>query len=127
ADLRSFLTFNLRSLCLFGIIVAIFMILFSAPAKVLVAQNPPQTRTAEPACLSGAAHVSTQGKTGALRFVGTDSGRPSQHPRPQEAVGSAEAASRAYLAACGSLFDIQNQANELRLKGIPDVDSARTV
>ena len=86
------------------------------------AQNP-QSRVAQDAtisarvrteCLaSGAARTALSRRTGTIRFVGTEAGRPIPHPRPADAAGSPETAARAYLENCGSLFGLRDHRNEL--------------
>src|SRR5690349_24857031 len=54
----------------------------------------------------GDARTVRSAATGALRFVGTDAGRPIAHPRPLDAAGSPDVAARSYLSVCGSLFGV---------------------
>src|SRR5262249_3201123 len=81
---------------------------------------------ADAGCLVSGAHVSRHLRTGAVRFIGTDPGRPVRHPRPQQALGSPGTSARAYFAACGALFGIQDESTELRLTSTDDIGQ-RTV
>ena len=62
---------------------------------------------------SGTARTSRQANTGSIRFIGTDAGRPIPHPSPLDAAASPETAARSYLAACGSILGLVDQASEL--------------
>ena len=64
--------------------------------------------------------------TGAIRFIGTE---PDVRypPAPDEAAASPEAAARAYLAVCGSLLGVVDQASELAATDSTRVDGVRTV
>jgi Zn-dependent metalloprotease len=75
----------------------------------------------------GQVRMSRHSKTGLVRFVGTEQGRPIRHPMLQGAVGSAEAAARAYFAACGSFYGVQDEGAELQLASTPEVGAQRTV
>ena len=79
-------------------------------------------------CL-GAAGVRTARhlKTGTIRFVGTEAGRPIRQPKAVAATASAEVAARSYLSACGSLFGLTDQANELSLMRSKAVGAGRSV
>ena len=100
--------------------------------------DDPQISPAQRAdCLAfGDARTARDSRTGALRFIGTEPGRPIPHPRPVEAARSPEAAARAYLAVCGSLFGLQSPsilpdsrdpANELRVRANTPIAGGRTI
>ena len=68
-------------------------------------------------CLaSGDARTSIHARTGLVRFIGTEPGRPIQHPRPRDAAASPESGARSYLSVCGSLFGLQDPTNELSIR-----------
>ena len=80
------------------------------------ARNPLISLRERIECLaSGAARTSRQANTGSIRFIGTDAGRPIPHPRPLDAAASPETAARAYLAVCGTLVGLADQATELAM------------
>ena len=54
-------------------------------------------------------------RTGAVRFVGTEPGRPITH-RAVPSGSSPETAARAYLEECGDLFGVARQADQLKTK-----------
>ncbi len=102
----------------------------------LRAQNPPPGALQDPRisfqqraeCFAfDDTRTSRQLRTGALRFIGTEPGRPIPNPVPVEAARSPEAAARAYLSACGSLFGLQDQAGDLTVTRIVPADARRTV
>ena len=79
-------------------------------------------------CLaSGDAHVSRHRRTGAVRYVGMDAGRSIVNPRPFDAASSPEAAARAYLSVCGSLFGVADQSSDLIVTKSETVDANRRV
>src|SRR5262249_13670137 len=118
-----------RSVWLVGLTFTTLITSFSSSPKILLAQNPATPAgSLEQTCLpSGNARVSRQRGNGPVRFIGTDLNRAIRHPRPQQALGAATAAARAYFAACGSLFNVQDEAGELRLIRSMDVDAQRSV
>jgi Fungalysin/Thermolysin Propeptide Motif len=102
----------------------------------LRAQNPPPGALQDPRisfqqraeCFAfDDTRTSRQLRTGALRFIGTEPGRPIPNPVPVEAARSPEAAARAYLSVCGSLFGLQDQAGDLTVTRIVPADARRTV
>ncbi len=102
----------------------------------LRAQNPLPVAGQDPGvsaqqltdCLaSGNARMARHAKTGVVRFVGSEPGRPIPNPSPAEAGRSPEAAARAYLSACGSLFGVTDQAGELTLSRATAADAGRSV
>jgi bacillolysin len=108
----------------------------TAPAPQFVAQDP-RSAVEQAGCLaSGDARTARHARTGALRFIGTEPGRPVPHPRPLDATGSPEAAARSYLAACGSLLGLREQSippaaadpgNQLRAIANQQAGGRRTV
>jgi bacillolysin len=116
--------------------VAVLLAVAGAYASAyLEAQGPGRAAAPDPlispqdrALCLGAAGVTTarQLRTGAVRFVGTQAGAPIPHPRGIGAGASPEAAARAYLDACGSLFGLV-QSSELTLMQSRTVDRGRSV
>jgi bacillolysin len=117
--------------------VAVLLAIAGAYASAyLEAQGPGRAAASDPlispqdrALCLGAVGVTTarQLRTGAVRFVGTQAGAPIPHPRRIGAGASPEAAARAYLDACGSLFGLVDEASELRLMRSRIVDGGRSV
>jgi Zn-dependent metalloprotease len=66
------------------------------------------------------------GYNGRARFVGSVAGRPIRPAAAAAAGASAEAAARAYLAACGSLFGLDDQS-ELTVRAERRIDAKRSV
>ena len=92
------------------------------------AQEPRITFQQRSACFAfDDTHTSRQLRTGAVRFIGTEPGRPIPNPSPAEAARSPEAAARAYLSVCGSLFDLQDSAADLTATRTVLADRGRTV
>jgi bacillolysin len=117
-------------------VVAALALALIVTSEYLRAQNPPQGVEQDPTispreraeCLAaGEARTSRAARTGAIRFIGTEAGRPIPHPRPLGAAASPEAAARAYLSACGSLFGLRDQAAELGLTRSAAAGGARSV
>lgn len=66
-------------------------------------------------------------KTGKVRFVGTEPGKPIRQPRVLPANASPQAAARAYFAECGSLFGIQDESVELDVKREKQIDRGNSM
>ncbi|HEX9441299.1 MAG TPA: hypothetical protein VF909_16560, partial [Roseiflexaceae bacterium] len=64
---------------------------------------------------SGRVRLSYHAETGKVRFLGTDNDHPIARPSLLSANASAEQAARQFLGTYGSLFGIQNQADELKV------------
>jgi bacillolysin len=118
-----------------GVVVGLG-ISFALASEYLQAQTPPVVPPQDPRisvrerveCLaSGEARTSRQLRTGAIRFVGTEPGRPIPHPLPLEAAQSPEAAARSYLSTCGSLFGLFDQSSELAMTGSVQANGGRSV
>ncbi|MEO8260256.1 MAG: M4 family metallopeptidase [Acidobacteriota bacterium] len=131
-----------RFLRTFGVVITLATLISLAgkSAETVAAQatrtEDPQISAVERAdCLAfGDARTARHARTGALRFIGTEPGRPIPNPRPVEAARSPEAAARAYLSVCGALFGLPpspNQAgavdpiSQLRVIGTPQADGGR--
>ena len=68
-------------------------------------------------CLNaGQARMSKQPATGYVRFVGTEPAKPIRSPLALASTATAEDAARGYLAACGSLFGLNNPATDLTVR-----------
>ncbi len=79
-------------------------------------------------CLnSGQARSATRASTGRMRFVGTDPGKPIRPPAALKANATQEDSARGYLAACGSLFGLRDQATQLTVQRRQTVDRGRTI
>ncbi len=63
--------------------------------------------------------------TGQVRFIGTQPGRSLAQPFALPPSASPEAAARAYLSRCGTLFGLQDQAAQLRLERSRSIDRGR--
>ena len=118
-----------------GVVVALLTGFWFAPEH-LRAQNSPLGAAQDPrisfqqraACLAfDDTRTSRQLQTGAIRFIGTEPGRPIPNPSPAEAARSPEAAARAYLSVCGSLFGLQDAAGDLTVTRAMLADARRTV
>lgn len=118
----------------FGVALAAVLLLAGTGARLSAeARTPSQptsTLTSAPdaACISnGNAAVAEHTQTGAVRFVGTEAG---QILRPTEAAnaGSPEAAAGGYMAACGSMFGLENAARDLTVsRTVTDADGRSMV
>jgi bacillolysin len=64
---------------------------------------------------SGRVRLSYHAETGKVRFLGTDNDHPIARPSLLSANATAEQAARQFLGTYGSLFGIQNQADELKV------------
>ena len=91
------------------------------------AQQPDISPRQQAECLAGDARSARDLRTGAMRFIGTEAGRAIPHPRPFDAAQSPEAAARAYLSVCGSLFGVQEQAAQLAVTGNTTAEGRRSV
>jgi Zn-dependent metalloprotease len=64
--------------------------------------------------------------TDKLHFVGAKSGKPIKHPDKNSVDASPEEAARGYLKQCGSLFGVQDEAMELKTRGVKDLEHGRS-
>jgi Zn-dependent metalloprotease len=77
-------------------------------------------------CLNaGRARSSSHSQSGKVRFLGTDPGQPIPQPAKLSSSASVEEAARGYLAVCGSLFGLQDQAKELVVERFKPLDRGR--
>jgi YVTN family beta-propeller protein len=116
--------------------VAALLAGFGIASDRLQAQNPSPGAAQDPRisfqqraeCLAfDDTRTSRHLRTGAVRFIGTEPGRPIPNPVPVEAGRSPEAAARAYLSVCGSLFGLQDPAGDLTVTRTVPADAGRTV
>jgi bacillolysin len=116
--------------------VAALLAGFGIASDRLQAQNPSPGAAQDPRisfqqraeCLAfDDTRTSRHLRTGAVRFIGTEPGRPIPNPVPVEAGRSPEAAARAYLSVCGSLFGLQDPAGDLTVTRTVPADARRTV
>src|SRR5690349_13892176 len=97
-------------------------------ASSLTVQDPRISFQQRAECLAfDDTRTSRQVQTGAIRFIGTEPGHAIPNPIPAEAAGSPEAAARAYLSACGSLFGLPDPARDLTVTRTVVADAHRTV
>ena len=93
---------------------------------MLRAQNPQTSPFVEASCLGfGVARAERQAETGAVRFIGTEAGRPI--PNPAGASDSPLTAARSYLSACGSLFGLDQPDRDMQATEARAVDAGRSV
>ena len=79
------------------------------PAASLVAQAPSQAGLQDRCVPPGIGRAAFNRQNGAVRFVGTEPGRPIRQPGRVEPASNPEAAARAYLSVCGSLFGLPDR------------------
>lgn len=119
---------------LVGLAIACAILLRFAPAY-LSAQTPAAVPSGPAALLqlqdrclgASAGRAAIDVRTGSVRFVGTQAGRPIAHPEPAAAAGSPETAARAYFAVCGTLFGLADQAGELAMTSSSQAEGARRI
>jgi len=124
---------TINSLCCAFAIFIIIVVLFPANAYSVAAQGIDQgaAQTLEQQdifdhCLAGSSNLSYSDKTGFLDFVGTDEAII-RNPVMSNGFMPPEQAARGYLAYCGSLFGLRNQADELRLLFSKPAEGGRNV
>ncbi len=98
----------------------------AARAEQLPAQSPKAALEAR--CLNaGNVRIAQTAHSDALRFVGARPGDAIAQPSALPANASPEAAARAYLGACGSLFGIQDASAELATQRSAELQDGRSV
>ncbi|MGB8984479.1 MAG: M4 family metallopeptidase, partial [Anaerolineales bacterium] len=65
--------------------------------------------------------------TDKLHFVGAESDKPIKHPDTNSTDNSPEQAARGYLKECGELFGVQDEARELKVKRVKELDHGNSV
>jgi Zn-dependent metalloprotease len=110
-----------------AVVLGVTSLLALTSERPTAAQQPDISLRQQTDCLAGDARSVRDLRTGALRFIGTEPGRAIPHPRPFDAAQSPEAAARAYLSVCGSLFGVQEQAAQLALTRNTPADGRRSV
>lgn len=118
----------------FGIAVAALLLLMGTGARLSANSSPVSRPTSalstapDAACIAnGSASLSENAQTGLVRFVGTEAG---QSLRPTEAAnaGSPEQAAAGYMAACSSIFGVQDAARDLTVeRAVTDTEGRSTV
>jgi len=114
-----------------GVFLAVAALTGTAAEIASFAQAPAQPAgpgpvfpQAMPDCLAfGEARTATHSRTGTLRFIGTDPGRPILNPR--RGIATPESAALAYLSACGTLFGLRDAATELTVTRNTPIDGVR--
>jgi bacillolysin len=75
----------------------------------------------------GTARISYHAETGKVRFIGTDLSHPIPQPVALEAEATAEDAARQFLGSYGSLFGLDDQAQELTVERAMATEDGRSV
>jgi Zn-dependent metalloprotease len=90
-------------------------------------KHDPASRQQLNQCISSQAETAYNALTGKIRFIGTGFGKPIQQSNKSLRSASPEAAARGYLAECGSLLGLSNQAAELTVKRQTKTADGRSV
>ena len=117
---------SLPVLVALGLILVLVLVLFGQALSEPSPGAADEPVAALVRATSGQARVSYHVYTGKVRFLGTDL----EHPFPQTAKlaasASSEESARQFLASYGTLFGLQDQAQELAVLRAKEADSGRT-
>jgi hypothetical protein len=119
--------FTANKVVLLAVILAALVLVLVTPTSSTEAQSQESVEQLLRKLVDRGAQVYRHAQTGKVRFIGTTQEHAISRPPALAASASPEAAARAYMAAYGKLFGIEDQARQLRAEGAEEAGKDRSI